>query len=68
MALKSKIKGIIMSRNDITGDKLISKNNNDNYNKNYDLIFSKKEDKKKEEEKQEYFKYKTNRSTRCQGR
>lgn len=28
--------------NDITGDKLITKSNNDNYRNNYDLIFGKK--------------------------
>ena len=32
-----------MTKNDITGDKLISKSNSDNYRDNYDAIFNKKE-------------------------
>jgi len=32
-----------MTKNDITGDKLISKKNTDNYRDNYDAIFNKKE-------------------------
>lgn len=45
------------SRNDITGDRIITKNNNENFNKNYDLIFKKdKEDKKAQEDtKRAYF-------------
>lgn len=35
------------TKNDITGDSLISKTNNESYRNNYDLIFGKK-DKKKE--------------------
>lgn len=36
--------------NDITGDKLISRESNENYRNNYDLIFGKK---KKEEGKED---------------
>jgi hypothetical protein len=38
-----------MTKNDITGDKLISKKNTDNYRDNYDAIFTKKDEKLKDE-------------------
>tara|TARA_Y100000385_G_scaffold222527_1_gene232469 strand:- start:109 stop:684 length:576 start_codon:yes stop_codon:yes gene_type:complete len=38
-----------MTKNDITGDKLISKKNTDNYRDNYDAIFSKQDEKLKDE-------------------
>ena len=38
-----------MTKNDITGDKLITKANTDNYRDNYDAIFSKKADRLKDE-------------------
>lgn len=39
------------SRNDVTGDNLISKTSNDNYRNNWDRIFGNKD--KKEEDKKE---------------
>lgn len=36
------------SRNEITGDALVSKKNNDNYRDNYDRIFGKKKQEKKD--------------------
>lgn len=41
------------SRNDVTGDNLISRSNNDQYRNNWDRIFGKKEDKEEETEKKE---------------
>ena len=37
------------SHNDITGDALVSKRNNDNYRNNYDAIFGKKKNVQKPE-------------------
>lgn len=43
-----------MSRNDVTGDRMISRTNNDNFNANFDRIFGVKKqdetDKPKEEQ------------------
>ena len=38
------------THNDITGDALITKANNDNYRNNYDAIFGKKKEAEKKEE------------------
>ena len=35
------------AKNEITGDSLVSKKNNDNYRNNYDAIFGKQEEEKK---------------------
>jgi hypothetical protein len=37
------------SRNDVTGDNLVSRTNNDQYRSNWDRIFGKKEEAKVEE-------------------